>query len=351
MTDPAELYASIRDEMGQVLIGKEFLVEGLTVAMLTRGHILLEGVPGVAKTTVANLFAEATGLAYTRMQMTPDILPADITGTTIYREQTGEFELQKGPVFSNIVVADEINRATPKTQSALLEAMQERTVTIDGETLELPEHFMVIATQNPIEMQGTFELPEAQRDRFQLKLVADLPDRDEEATLLERFDANPNLGPDVIEQVVTAEDVVAARETVADVYIDASVREYVLDVVEATRESPELEYGASPRASLAFLNTSKARAAISGREYVTPDDVKALASAILAHRVVLSTDAELSDRSTQGVVREIVEAVEPPGSEAEFTHEATAVGDGGAPPGDAIDADSARENANESDST
>jgi MoxR-like ATPase len=316
MTAPDEIYAALDAEIGSVLIGKEALVEGLTVSLLTRGHVLLEGVPGVAKTTLARLFARASGLEHTRVQMTPDVLPADVTGTHVYREPTGEFELQRGPVFANVVIADEINRATPKTQSALLEAMQERRVTIGGETLSLPEPFMLIATQNPIEMEGTFELPEAQRDRFQLKLTAALPDREEGRELLDRFDDDPDLGPEAIDRVVTAEEVLAARETVADVYVDDAVKEYVLDLVAATRDDPNVEHGASPRAALAFLDAAKARAAIEGREYVIPDDVKALAEPILVHRLVLSADASLSDVSADEVVAEIEDAVEPPGSDA-----------------------------------
>ena len=315
MTAPDEIYAALDAEIGSVLIGKEALVEGLTVSLLTRGHVLLEGVPGVAKTTLARLFARASGLEHTRVQMTPDVLPADVTGTHVYREPTGEFELQRGPVFANVVIADEINRATPKTQSALLEAMQERRVTIGGETLSLPEPFMLIATQNPIEMEGTFELPEAQRDRFQLKLTAALPDREEGRELLDRFDDDPDLGPEAIDRVVTAEEVLAARETVADVYVDDAVKEYVLDLVAATRDDPNVEHGASPRAALAFLDAAKARAAIEGREYVIPDDVKALAEPVLVHRLVLSTDASLSDVSADEVVAEIEDAVEPPGSD------------------------------------
>ena len=315
MTSPEKVYTALSDEIQSVLIGKENLVEGLTIALLTRGHVLLEGVPGVAKTTAAKLFAKASGLDHNRIQMTPDVLPADITGTHIYREPTGEFELQRGPVFANLVVADEVNRATPKTQSALLEAMQERHVTIGGETLPLPEPFMLIATQNPIEMEGTFELPEAQRDRFQLKLTAALPNRAEGHELLDRFDTDPGLGPEDIEQVVTVDDLVAARTAVTDVYTDESIKEYILDLVAATRDNPNVEYGASPRAALAFLNTSKARAAINGREYVIPDDVKALIEPIMIHRIVLNTDASLSDVSAEEVLTEIADNVEPPGSD------------------------------------
>lgn len=321
MTDPADLHETIQAEASSVLIGNEEILEGITISALTGGHILLEGVPGVAKTTIANLFARTSGLEYNRIQMTPDILPADITGTHIYREQTGEFQLQRGPVFANLVVADEINRATPKTQSALLEAMQEKTVTIEGETLSLPNPFMVIATQNPIEMEGTFDLPEAQRDRFQLKLTVDLPNRENERELLDRFNDRPDLGPSTVEQVISPAALAEARDVVADVHVADPVREYILDIIAATRESADLEYGASPRGTLAFLNTAKARAAIHDREYVIPDDVKALALPILRHRVVLSTEAELGGESVDEVVEALVESVATPeeGAVAEAT--------------------------------
>ncbi len=315
MSKPAEIYEAIETEIAEVLIGNEEIIEGLAVALLSRGHVLLEGVPGVAKTTIANLFAETSGLTYSRIQMTPDILPADITGTQIYRENTGDFDLRKGPVFANVVLADEINRATPKTQSALLESMQEQQVTIENETLALPEPFIVIATQNPIEMEGTFSLPEAQRDRFLLKLTVDLPERDEEKLLLDQFDTQPTLGPSKAEQVITEADLRQAREQITEIYIDPAVKEYILDIVTATRTRSELEYGASPRASLAFLNTTKARAAIRGREYVIPDDVKALAEPILIHRIVRSTDAELSDITHEAIIADILEQVEPPNPE------------------------------------
>ncbi|MDQ2052625.1 MoxR family ATPase [Natronolimnohabitans sp. A-GB9] len=314
--DPAATYDAIREEIGRVLIGNEPEIEQLTIALLTRGNVLLEGVPGVAKTTLANLFARATGLDYNRIQMTPDILPADITGTHVYREATGEFELQRGPVFANLVVADEINRATPKTQSALLEAMEERSVTIEGETLSLPSPFMVIATQNPIEMEGVFELPEAQRDRFQFKLTIDVPDRDVERQLLDQFDDDPDLGPEDVEQVVDVSDLLTAQEIAAAVYVAPPVKEYILDLVTATRDHPDVTHGASPRATLAFLDGVKARAAIHGREYAIPDDVKALTESILGHRLVLSTDASLSNVAPGDVVAEVVDSVEPPSVDA-----------------------------------
>ena len=316
VSEASAVCETVLDAVEEAVVADRRVLETILTGVLARGHVLLEDVPGTGKTLTARSFATALGLSFNRVQFTPDLLPGDITGSHVYREGRGEFEFAEGPVFANDVLADEINRATPKTQSALLEAMQERRVTIGGETLSLPEPFMLIATQNPIEMEGTFELPEAQRDRFQLKLTAALPDREEGRELLDRFDDDPDLGPEAIDRVVTAEEVLAARETVANVYVDDAVKEYVLDLVAATRDDPNVEHGASPRAALAFLDAAKARAAIEGREYVIPDDVKALAEPILVHRLVLSADASLSDVSADEVVAEIENGVEPPGSDA-----------------------------------
>ena len=315
--DPEEVYSTLTEEMNTILIGNDDVIEGITIALFTRGHILLEGVPGVAKTTIANAFAHATGLDFNRIQMTPDLLPADITGTHVYREGTGDFSLQRGPIFTNLLVADEINRATPKTQSALLEGMQERTVTIEGDTLSLPTPFMVIATQNPIEMEGTYELPEAQRDRFQCKLTVDLPSDEDEIRLIDRFNETPDLNPADLSQVVTVEDILAAREHVRTIHVAESVKSYVQSLVSASRAHQDLTYGGSPRATLALLHTSKARAAIHGRDYVIPDDVKELAVPVLRHRLVLSTEAELSDRSPIDVIRDLLDSVTPPSGVAD----------------------------------
>jgi MoxR-like ATPase len=312
MIRPASLYEALRAEIQTVLVGNESVIEVLTIALLTGSHVLVEGVPGVAKTTTARLFAAATGLDAARIQMTPDVLPADVTGTHVYREGTGEFELQRGPVFANLVVVDEINRATPKTQSALLEAMEEGTVTIEGETLSLPDPFFVVATQNPIEMEGTYELPEAQRDRFQFKFTVETPEAEDELTLLDRFDDRPDLGPANVSQVVSTDEILEAREIVAGVHVADPVKRYLRELVNATRESADVEYGASPRAALALLDASKARAAISGREYVIPDDVKSLAQPVLAHRLVPSAEAELSDVTAEDVVADALDGVEPP---------------------------------------
>ena len=330
MSDVGELYRSIKDEVQGVLIGHDDVVEGLTVALLSDGHVLLEGVPGVAKTTTAAVFARAIGLEYARIQMTPDVLPADITGTKIYREATGEFETRRGPVFANVVLADEINRATPKTQSALLEAMAERTVTIEGESHPLPSPFLLVATQNPIEMEGTFTLPEAQRDRFQQKLTMRLPERGDERAILDRFDEAPSLDVGSVERVVTPEAILEAREDVADVHVAGEVKEYILDLVEATRRHESVEHGASPRASLTFLDAGKARAAIHGRDYVIPDDVKALAESVLVHRLVLVTDAQIGGVEPERVVEDVLGSVSAPtGSRAVPEAEVAVEGDGG----------------------
>ncbi|WP_224448764.1 AAA family ATPase [Haloprofundus salilacus] len=305
----ASFYEAVQEEANTVLIGNTEIVERLTIALLTDGHVLLEGVPGVAKTTIANVFARTSGLDVKRIQMTPDMVPADITGTSIYRAQTGEFERREGPIFSNVVIADEINRATPKTQSALLEAMQEGTVSIDGETRSLPDPFLVVATQNPIEMEGTFELPEAQRDRFQQKLIVELPSSDVEHKLLDRIDQRSELRSEQADVAVTKADLESARTAVEQVYVADKIKDYILDLVAETRTTPDLEYGGSPRASIAFLRAAKARAAIHDREYVIPDDIKALAPAILQHRLILSTESELGGRSVQEVIETILASV------------------------------------------
>ena len=312
MTAPDEVYERISAELSTVLIGNTDVVEGLTIAILAKGHLLLEGVPGIAKTTVANSFARATGLDYSRVQMTPDILPADITGTEVYRRDSGTFDLQRGPIFANMVVADEINRATPKTQSALLEAMQEGQVTIGRQTLRLPSPFMVIATQNPIEMEGVYELPEAQRDRFQFRYRMDLLDRQDERRVVDRFDDHPGLGPDEIEQVITPDELQEAQRAVDEVYVADVVKDFLIDIVAATRASEEMAHGASTRATLMLLRGTKARAAIHGRDYVIPDDVLALAEPALAHRLVLDTEADLSGRTTEGVLTDIIASVDVP---------------------------------------
>jgi MoxR-like ATPase len=310
--DPQAVYGALRDRIDDVLVGYDDVIEQITIAVLSEGHILLEGVPGVAKTTTARLFARASGLQYQRVQMTPDVLPADITGTHVYREDTGEFEVRRGPVFTNVLLADEINRATPKTQSALIESMREQTATIEGDSLPLPKPFLVIATQNPVEYEGTYALPQAQRDRFLFKTVMEVPERAVEKTVLERFTADPSLTPDRIEPAVTPAAISEAREIVREVHVDGGVLDYILDLMAATRASPATEHGGSPRASLALAHASQARAAINGRSYVIPDDVKALVRPALRHRLVLDTDATVGGRTADGVITELLETVETP---------------------------------------
>jgi MoxR-like ATPase len=335
MTSPADIFDLLQAEAKTVLIGNEDILEHILIATVTKGHVLLEGPPGVAKTTIARLYASLTDLEYSRIQLMPDLLPSDVTGTQIYREETGEFEFQKGPVFANVVLADEINRATPKTQSALLEAMQERMVTVASQTSPLPTPFVLIATQNPIETEGTYKLPIAQRDRFQFKLEIGLPDRDEERELFDRFDKDPGMEPELVDPVISSDTIAEARTAVNQVYVDEKIREYILDVVEATRGHPQIEHGVSPRATLAFLNGGKAKAALRGRDYVIPDDVKSLAKPVLAHRLVLTSDAEFSGRTPRDVVEDLVDDVETPGSrisaegEAEGEFEDAVVSDGG----------------------
>jgi len=313
--DPAALYESIQGEASDVIIGNEDVIEALTVALLSNGNVLLEGVPGVAKTTMASVFANTMGLSDSRIQMTPDLLPADITGSHIYREETNEFVIQRGPVFSNLVIADEINRATPKTQSALLEAMQEKQVTIEGDTQSLPTPFMVVATQNPIEMEGTFPLPQAQRDRFLFKLTVELPDHDEERSLLDRIDTTPDLMSQTVQQVVSPGDIMSAREQTTAVHIAEPVREYILEIVAESRAHPALEHGASPRATIAFVTASKSRALIHGRDYVIPDDIISYAKPILRHRLLLGSEADLRDESVSDIIDDILDAVETPSEE------------------------------------
>lgn len=312
MSDPQALYEAINTETSEVLVGYDDVIRKITIAILINGHILLEGVPGVAKTTAARLFARVSDLQYQRVQMTPDVLPADITGTHVYRETTGEFDLRRGPVFTNVLLADEINRATPKTQSALLESMREQTVTIEGETLEIPRPFLVIATQNPIEYEGTYNLPQAQRDRFLFKIIMDIPERTVERQVLDRFTHRHDFGPENVEPTIDIETIESARKTVREVHVEDRVYNYLLNIIERTRSHQATEFGASPRASLAFLHAAQARAAIAGREYIIPEDLQALAGEVLDHRIILDTDADLSGQTTRNVINDILDTAELP---------------------------------------
>ena len=333
MSNPAELYEAIQDEVSNVFLGHEEVIEGLTIAMLTNGHVLLEGVPGIAKTTAAKSFAQVSGLNHARIQMTSDILPTDITGTTVFRQKQETFEIRKGPIFANLVLVDEINRATPKAQSALLEAMEEETVTIEDETLELPSPFLVIATQNPIERDGTFPLPAAQRDRFQMKLTMEIPERQVELDVMERFDERESLDADTLTPVTLVKEIQDARETVKSVHVTPEINQYILDITAATREHAGIEHGVSTRGALALRQTAKGLAAINTRHYVIPDDIKQLAEPTLEHRLVLTADTEISGTEPRVIIEEIVESVEAPtglDKEGQGDPSSAAISDGGA---------------------
>lgn len=302
----ADTAARIRDNIQLAIVGKDEVIEYTLAALFSAGHILVEDVPGIGKTTLARSLAYSLDCEFRRIQFTPDLMPSDITGIHYYNQHNGEFEFRPGPVISQVVLADEINRATPRTQSALLEAMAERQVTVDQDTVPLPAPFLVLATQNPIELEGTFPLPEAQIDRFMLRLRLGYPSEDDENAMLERFeDADPlsSLGP-----VASADDVLRIQALVRQVYIDPVLRDYLVRVIRATREHPDVELGASPRATLGLYRCAQALAGIRGQEYVTPDDIKTLATPALAHRVILKSMARLRERSQEAVVKEVLEA-------------------------------------------
>jgi MoxR-like ATPase len=314
----APLTSAIVTEVGRRVVGQNGMVERLLVGLLTGGHILLEGVPGLAKTLAVRSLAEAVHVAFQRIQFTPDLLPADIIGTMIFDQRTGEFRPKRGPLFANIVLADEINRAPAKVQAALLEAMQEKQVTIGSETHLLAEPFLVLATQNPIEQEGTYPLPEAQLDRFMLKVHVGYPSRDEEKEILWRMAGGR---PIPLEAVAEAEDLLALRHTIAELYMDQKIVDYVVDVVRATREphrvglhdvKPLIAYGASPRASIYLAQAARAHAFLRGRTYVVPEDVKALAADVLRHRVLLTFEAEAEDVTSDQVIAKILETVAVP---------------------------------------
>ena len=305
-----EVARRIIDNVEQVIVGKANVVELLLVALLSEGHVLIEDVPGIGKTTLAKALARSLGCTFKRIQFTPDLLPSDITGIQWFNQKTQAFEFRPGPILAQIVLADEINRATPRTQSALLEAMQERQITVDGETIPLPQPFMVLATQNPIELEGTFPLPEAQVDRFLMRVALGYPTEDEEHDILLRFEREDPL--DALTPVVEAEEVLEMQAAVRRVHVAEAVRSYIVSVARATRDDPAVELGASPRATLALYRTAQALAAIRGRDYVIPDDVKYLAPYVLTHRLILSTQTRLRGRSAEEIVRDIVERVPVP---------------------------------------
>lgn len=315
LDDVRHLAGAIRTEIAKAIVGQEEMVDMLLVAMLSEGHVLLEGPPGTAKTFLANSFATALGLDFGRIQFTPDLLPGDILGSNLFNFQTSQFTLTRGPVFCDLLLGDEINRTPPKTQAALLEAMQERRVTLDGETYALSDRFMVVATQNPIENQGVYPLPEAQLDRFLFKLLVPYPSQDEEARIVATFGkrSGPQRPADLgVAAVTNAAGIAAACDALDQVTVASEITAYVVRLIRATRDHAELTVGASPRAAVLLASAARARAALEGRAYVIPDDVKALAVPVLRHRLTLSPAAEIEGRDMEALVAELVEATEAP---------------------------------------
>ncbi len=306
VTPIREIAQDVLSEVSRVIVGYGEILQHLFIALLVNGHVLLEGVPGLGKTVMAKTFANTLGISFRRIQFTPDLLPADITGTKIFSQEEGTFVLQKGPVFANLILADEINRAAPKTQAALLEAMAEKQVTIEGETLILDMPFIVVATENPVEMEGTYPLPEAQIDRFLFKLWLDYPEQDEEVEILKRQITGES---PAVDHVTSGEEILAAQKLMNKVYIDDRILKYIRDIVLKTRNHPQIALGCGPRASLVLMKTAKARAAILGRKYVTPDDVRALAVSTFNHRMLLKPEAELEGLDIKTVIKNILEEI------------------------------------------
>ncbi len=301
-----EIAQEVLSEVSRVIVGYGDILQQLFIALLVNGHILLEGVPGLGKTVMAKTFAKTLGISFRRVQFTPDLLPADITGTKIFDQNKGAFVLQKGPLFANIVLADEINRSAPKTQAALLEAMAERQITIEGETLPLDKPFMVVATENPVEMEGTYPLPEAQLDRFLMKLWLEYPEKEEEVDIMRRQISGESPS---VEAITSGEELLAAQKLMNMVYIDDRILKYIRDIILKTRNHPQIALGCGPRASLVLMKCSKARAAILGRVYVTPDDVRSLVVPAMNHRMLLKPEAELEGLDVKTVIKNIIEDI------------------------------------------
>jgi MoxR-like ATPase len=315
LADVGALADAIRGEVAKAIVGQAGTIDHLLIALLAQGHVLLEGPPGTAKTFLAQCFAATLGLDFGRIQFTPDLMPGDILGSNLFNFQTSQFTLTRGPIFCDLLLADEINRTPPKTQAALLEAMQERRVTLDGEAHKLPEHFMVVATQNPIESQGVYPLPEAQLDRFLFKLLVAYPSLEEEAKIVARFGerSGPAQPGDLgIVAITDAARLKAAVQAVKGVTLADSVIDYIVRLIRATRDSADLASGASPRAAVLLANAARARAALDGRDYVVPDDVKALATSVLRHRLLLSPAAEIEGKQVEALVEALIAQTEAP---------------------------------------
>ena len=314
----ARLIQDVSRQVALRVVGQEYMIDRLLISLLTGGHVLLEGVPGLAKTLTVRTLAETIATSFSRIQFTPDLLPADVIGTQIYDQSTGKFMVKKGPIFANIILADEINRAPAKVQAALLEAMQEKQVTIGGTTYKLEEPFLVLATQNPIEQEGTYPLPEAQVDRFMLKLRVGYPSRDEEREIMRRMAGGHAID---VRHAATPEAILEARGRIADLYMDDRIVDYIVDIVHATREPaaaglkdlvPLIEFGASPRATISLAQASRAHAFLRGRAFVTPDDIKAIAPDVLRHRVLTTYEAEAEEVTSDEIVRRVLAKVESP---------------------------------------
>lgn len=314
MESVQEVASRIVDNVEKVIIGKRERVEQTVIALLCQGHVLIEDVPGVGKTMLAKSIARSLGCTFQRIQFTPDMLPSDVTGVSVFNQKTREFEFRPGPIMAQVVLTDEINRATPKTQSALLEAMEERQVTVDGVTYPLQKPFLVLATQNPIEYEGTFPLPEAQLDRFMLRISLGYPAPADEIRML---DSQRRAHPvEMVGQVVRADELLQSQEAVKEVHIDNEIKEYIVELVNTSRKHPDIYLGASPRGSLALYKTAQAKAAVEGRDYVIPDDIKALAIPALAHRLIVSPAARIKNVDSRTVVQEMLDSVPVPGARA-----------------------------------
>lgn len=316
--EKTEFIQSIFNEIGKVIVGQEYMIQRLLIGLFADGHVLLEGVPGLAKTLSVSTLAEVISVAFNRIQFTPDLLPADLIGTLIFNQKEGTFTPKKGPIFSNIILADEINRAPAKVQSALLEAMQERQVTIGDKSYKLEEPFLVLATQNPIEQEGTYPLPEAQVDRFMLKLKVTYPKKEEEREIINRMSDNK---PIKVKKIIKPKDVLDTRALVNDIYVDEKIKEYVLNIVFATRSPEEyglkdisefIEYGASPRASIYLVRAAKANALLDQRGYVSPEDIKEIGKDVLRHRIILTYEAEAENVTSEDIVDRIFDEIEIP---------------------------------------
>ena len=304
------LATRLRDNVQRVIIGKDDAIDLAAIALLCRGHILVEDVPGIGKTTLSKALAQSLGCTFKRIQFTPDLMPADVLGVNYFNQKSTEFEFRPGPIFTQVLLGDEINRATPRTQAALLEAMQERQATVDGMTMPLPEPFLVLATQNPIELEGTFPLPEAQLDRFMVRMRLGYPSPEEESDILVRFESDSVLTG--LDAVTDAAELAILQDATSTVRVDEPIRSYIVAVIHATRSHDGLSLGASPRAGLALYKTAQARAAIEGRDFVTPDDVKALARPVLAHRVIPTSGSRLRGHTTEQIVGEVLSSVPVP---------------------------------------